>query len=74
MNAPIGSIAGTLRAIISVKNSDEWWSNQEIVDLPKLMLIIFETLHLDCVALFAFDNFSNHHKYEPDALRANNLN
>ena len=40
----------------------------------KRTIILFDTLHHDCVALFAFDNSFNHHKYAPDALRARNLN
>ena len=40
----------------------------------KPTIILFDILHPDCFALFAFDNSSNHHKYAPDALRARNLN
>jgi hypothetical protein len=74
LNAPIGSVIATQRTIKPFKKSDGWWSNGDLVDQLKLKLIIFEILHPDCVALFAFHNSSNHHKYAPDALRASQLN
>jgi hypothetical protein len=73
LNAPIGSVIATLRTIKPGKNSDGWWSNSDLVGQLKLTLIIFEILNPDCVALFAFDNSSNHHKNAPDALRASQL-
>ena len=43
------------------------------MDQLKLTLTIFEILHPECVAVFSFDISSKHHKYAPDALRANGL-
>jgi len=74
LKAPVGSVAATLRTIKPGKNSDGWWSNQDLVDQLKQTIIVFEILHPDCVALFAFDNSSNHHKFAPDALKARYLN
>lgn len=74
LDAPVGSVVATLRTIEPGKNSDGWWSNEDLVEQLKRTIILFDILHPDCVALFAFDNSSNHHKYAPDALRARNLN
>ena len=38
------------------------------------MIPIFETLYPDCVAVFAFDNSSNHATFSKDALIANRMN
>ena len=74
LDAPVGFVVATLRIIKPGKNSDGWWTNQDLVEQLKRTIVLFEILHPDCVALFAFDNSSNHHKYAPDALRVRNLN
>ena len=74
LNAPVGYVVATLRTIKPGKNSDGWWSNQDLVNQLKLTITVFQILHPNCVALFAFDNSSNHHKYALDALRARSLN
>ena len=68
LNADVGSVVATLRTIKTGKNADGWWSNQDLVDQLKLTLTIFEILHPECVAVFAFDNSSNHHKYTRQML------
>jgi hypothetical protein len=74
LKVPVGSVAATLRIIKPGKNSDGYWTNQDLVDQLKITITIFEILHPDCVALFAFDNSANHHNYAPDALKARCLN
>ena len=38
------------------------------------MIPIFETLYLDCMAVFAFNNSSNHAIFSKDILIANRMN
>ena len=38
------------------------------------MIPIFKILYPDCVAIFAFDNSSNHAAFSKDALIANRMN
>jgi hypothetical protein len=40
----------------------------------KVTIALFEILHPDCTAVFAFNNSANHHAFAPDDLRASRLN
>jgi hypothetical protein len=48
--------------------------NSDLVAQLKVTIVLFEILHPDCTAVFAFDNSANHHTFAPDAFRASRLN
>jgi hypothetical protein len=57
------------------KNDDGYWKNEHLKkQLEEKAIPLFNILHPNCQALFAFDNSSNHGRYAPDALRVKNLN
>ena len=56
-------------------NQDGYWTADHLIEQIKNKVIpIFETLYPDCVAVFAFDNNSNHAAFSKDALIANRMN
>jgi len=64
----------TLRIVRPGKNADGYWTNRDLIgQLESRAIPIFKILHPDCVGLFVFDNSSNHHAYESDALRVDSL-
>lgn len=69
-----GKILATLQIIKPGKNADGYWGNKDLDAQTKLAIVLFEILHPDCIAVFAFDNSANHHALAPDALRASKLN
>jgi len=57
------------------KDRDGYWTSEDLVEQVKTKAIpIFETVFPNCIALFAFDNSSNHAAYGSDALVANRMN
>ena len=57
------------------KNRDGYWTNDDLVQqLEQRAIPIFNLLHPECEALFAFDNSANHHSMKSDALVASRLN
>lgn len=74
MTATINGVEIKGREIIHAgKNRDGWWTNEDLVKQLKKVIQIFEVLHPDCLALFAFDNSQNHNACAPDALVANRI-
>lgn len=57
------------------KNNDGWWTIDHLIQQVETKAIpIFEAMHRNCVALFAFDHSTNHTAYAEDALVANSMN
>ncbi|UZO10264.1 uncharacterized protein OCT59_001859 [Rhizophagus irregularis] len=57
------------------KDREGYWTSEHLINQIKTKVIpIFETLFPNCIALFAFDNSSNHAAFNPDALVANKMN
>ncbi|CAB4481750.1 unnamed protein product [Rhizophagus irregularis] len=57
------------------KDREGYWTSEHLINQIKTKAIpIFETLFPNCIALFAFDNSSNHAAFNPDALVANKMN
>ena len=57
------------------KNQEGYWTVQHLLEQVKYKAIpIFEALFPNCIAVFAFDNSSNHSAYRSDALLANQMN
>ncbi len=53
------------------KNQEGYWTAEHLLEQIKCKVIpIFETLYPNCVAVFAFDNSSNHAAFGKDALVA----
>ena len=61
--------------LIPGKNQEGYWTVQHLLEQVEYKAIpIFKTLFPNCVAVFAFDNSSNHSAYHSDALLANRMN
>ena len=57
------------------KDREGFWMSEHLIEQLKMKAIpIFETLFPNCIALFAFDNSSNHVTYRSDALVASRMN
>ncbi|GBC44302.2 hypothetical protein RIR_jg15390.t1 [Rhizophagus irregularis DAOM 181602=DAOM 197198] len=57
------------------KDHEGYWTSKYLINQIKIKAIpIFETLFPNCIALFAFDNSSNHAAFKPDILIANKMN
>jgi len=57
------------------KDREGYWTSEHLVEQVKTKAIpIFETIFPNCIALFAFDNSSNHAAYRSDALVASRMN
>ena len=57
------------------KNQEGYWIAEHLLEQIKYKAIpIFETLYPNCIAVFAFDNSSNHAVFSKDALVANRMN
>ncbi|GES93332.1 hypothetical protein RCL_jg21131.t1 [Rhizophagus clarus] len=57
------------------KDREGFWTSEHLIDQVKTKTIpIFETLFPNCIALFAFDNSSNHAAFKSDALVASRMN
>ncbi|KAG0771949.1 hypothetical protein G6F22_016081 [Rhizopus arrhizus] len=53
---------------------DGWWTSKHMVEQLKEDAIgLFEALHPNCVAVFLFDNSSNHGAFADDALVASRM-
>lgn len=50
------------------KNKDGWWTGRDVVDQMEEIVPIFEFTHPGKVALFVFDNSTNHSVHPPGAL------
>ncbi len=56
-------------------NRDGWWTNQDLIkQVADRAIPIFEKTHPGKVALFMFDNSSNHNAYANDALVVSRMN
>jgi len=54
-----------------VMNQEGYWTAQHLLDQIEYKAIpIFEALYPECIAVFAFDNSSNHAAFSKDALIA----
>ena len=61
--------------LIPGKNQEGYWTMNHLLEQLKLKAIpIFEALFPTCIAIFAFDNSSNHAAFLSDALLANKMN
>ena len=61
--------------LIFNKNQEGYWIIQHLLEQIEYKTIsIFETLFPNYIAVFAFDNSSNHSTYHSDALLANWIN
>ena len=57
------------------KNQEGFWTSEHLIEQVKTKAIpIFEAIFPNCIALFAFDNSSNHVAYRSDALVASKMN
>ena len=57
------------------KNDDGWWTAEHLSMQFKAKAIpMFNYLHPDCVAVFLFDNSTNHGAFANDALNVNKMN
>src|SRR6266511_4133036 len=57
------------------KDQEGFWTSEHLIEQVKTKAIpIFETLFPNCIALFAFDNSSNHAAFKSDALVASRMN
>ncbi|KAG1500384.1 hypothetical protein G6F46_007762 [Rhizopus delemar] len=53
---------------------DGWWTSKHMVEqLKEDAISLFEALHPNCVAVFLFDNSSNHGAFADDALVASRM-
>jgi len=56
-------------------NQDGYWTAEHLLEQIEYKAIpIFEALYPDCIAVFAFDNSSNHAAFRNDALVAKRMN
>ncbi|PKB99305.1 hypothetical protein RhiirA5_300295, partial [Rhizophagus irregularis] len=56
-------------------NQEGYWIAEHLLEQIECKVIpIFEALYSDCVAVFAFDNSSNHAAFSKDALVASRMN
>ncbi|UZO14801.1 uncharacterized protein OCT59_006245 [Rhizophagus irregularis] len=61
--------------LIPGKNQEGYWTMNHLLEQVKSKAIpIFEALFPTCIAVFAFDNSSNHAAFLPDALVASKMN
>mmetsp|Transcript_10776 Transcript_10776/g.28361 ORF Transcript_10776/g.28361 Transcript_10776/m.28361 type:complete len:270 (+) Transcript_10776:72-881(+) len=60
--------------ILFVKNYDGYWKGDDVAELVQSQHSVFVTLHPGKIALYIFNNSSNHRKFPDDALRATKLN
>jgi hypothetical protein len=57
------------------KNEDGWWTAQHLLDqVINFAIPIFETMHPNAIAIFAFDNSTNHGAMADDALNVSKMN
>jgi hypothetical protein len=57
------------------KDREGFWTSEHLIEQVKTKAIpIFEALFPNCIALFAFDNSSNHAAFKSDALVASRMN
>src|SRR6185369_16802478 len=57
------------------KNDEGYWTAECLIEQVEYKAIpIFEALFPNCIAVFAFDNSSNHSTFAPDALVAKRMN
>src|SRR5688572_19482664 len=56
-------------------NQEDYWTAEHLFEQIEYKTIpIFEALYSNCVAVFAFDNSSNHATFSKDALIASKMN
>ncbi|EXX72380.1 hypothetical protein RirG_069840 [Rhizophagus irregularis DAOM 197198w] len=56
-------------------NQKGYWTAKHLLEQIECKAIpIFEALYPDCIAVFAFDNISNHTAFSKDALVASRMN
>ena len=53
------------------KNREGYWTSEHLLQqIEQKAIPIFEALYPNCIAVFAFDNSSNHAAFSQDALVA----
>jgi len=56
------------------KNEEDWWTSEHLLDqVINLAIPIFNILYPDAIAVFAFDNSTNHGTMAKDGLNAFNM-
>ncbi|KAF8229809.1 hypothetical protein L208DRAFT_1479048 [Tricholoma matsutake] len=53
---------------------DAWWDTEQLLAQVKHAIEVFEKAHLNCIALFIFDQSSAHASLGPDVLKASEMN
>ena len=57
------------------KNREGYWTSEHLLQqIEQKAIPIFEALYPNCIAVFAFDNSSNHAAFSQDALVASRMN
>ena len=57
------------------KNEDGWWTAEHLLDqVLNYAIPIFEIIHPNSIAIFAFDNSTNHGAMAKDALNVSKMN
>lgn len=70
-----GNITMDARKIIYPgSNGDPWWDTKQFIEQLKQANRIHDIAHPDKIALYVFDQSSNHASLPPDALRAFDMN
>jgi hypothetical protein len=69
-----GQLKTSYKIITPGKNSDGYWTNDDLVKQIEDIDELVKHLHPDCDIVYLFDNSQNHHARRPDALWADNLN
>jgi hypothetical protein len=72
-------VAGTktfsTRVLEIGKNNEGYWTSDHVINqVNEEVLVAFAELHPNAIALFTFDQSTNHAAFAPDALRASNMN
>ena len=56
-------------------NNDGWWKTEDLIrQIMEKAIPTFEVTHLNCIAVFAFDNAQSHAAFAKDALVASRMN
>ena len=56
------------------KGFDAWWDLSQLVDQIRIAIKVFDHMHPNCTAIFAFDRSSAHEGFSENALNINNMN
>lgn len=56
------------------KGIDAWWDLPQLTNQIKIAIKVFKQTHLNCTAIFVFDQSSAHEGFADNALNINNMN